>query len=149
MYSLVSSLGEQAKAVAAAPVPFIVALLLVGAVIWWLMRFRYQGVIDNKKATLEAIQARAKAKEATLELTIQSLRGEIAMLAERAKQETNLQPAVAGLERLAEKATIEVGELRQANNAVTHAITTRWHPAYAKHVSGPVFVPEDHEKPKT
>src|SRR5215207_6550914 len=133
-----SSAADQFNAVAAAPVPFAFAVIAAGVAIWAVTRWAYRVVIDKKKATLEAVQAEAKAKEAKLELTIQSLRNEVAKLAEKANRDATLQPEVAGLVKLTEKAITEARELRTANNAVSQAISGRWHPAYGAHVTGPV-----------
>jgi len=92
------------------------------------MEWAHRAVINKQRATLESARQEAQAKEAKLELTIHSLRYQLSKLAEAAKQDTTLQPGVTEAEKLKEKAVIEVGELRHANNAFSNIIRS-WHPA--------------------
>jgi hypothetical protein len=66
----VPSAQDMFNSVAAAPVPFIGALILTVTVIWGLMEWAHRAVINKQRATLESARPAAQGKEAKLELTI-------------------------------------------------------------------------------
>jgi hypothetical protein len=46
----------QVAAVTAAPIPFLVAVLIVGGLIWWLVNWSYSAVLSHKDAEIKLLE---------------------------------------------------------------------------------------------
>jgi F0F1-type ATP synthase membrane subunit b/b' len=132
--------SDQWSAVFNAPIPFSLAVAAVMVVlttaIWKAFKWRYDGVIEKKQATIDQTQslvelAKADAggsKEKVTELTatIKKLESKIETLTKEAKEAAmgaKPSPTLAEVGRLVATATAQVTDVSTANNAVSQSLS--------------------------
>jgi hypothetical protein len=124
------SLSEQFAAALSALVPFSLAVLVVGIVIWRAFEWRYQAVIEKTKSLYELSQSTAQLaqkaaaeKEATLSGTVAELNQEIKELTAKLEEQPNkmsadVMPAMKKLNQTSTLAKNQMVDLKTANNNV-------------------------------
>jgi hypothetical protein len=153
--STLPTASEQFGAVLGAPIPFALALLGVGVVIWRAMEWAYRQRIDlwqTMHAQVAVDNQIIKDRVTRLEANDLSQRKEIAELRERAKDNPALQPAILRLSQSTDEAKTLLVQLGQANSAISEALSRAGTPVVLRVTPGrytggeltqPVYVPED------
>src|SRR5215813_15643062 len=84
MDQLVKYLLDQMRVIGDAPVVFAGIVLVIAAVIWWILRWRYSGIIRNKERTIALYKNRLDGGSADeAKAKIDSLEGQIWTLKDR------------------------------------------------------------------
>jgi len=84
MDQLVKYLLDQMRVIGDAPVVFAGIVLVIAAVIWWILRWRYSGIIKNKEKTIALYKNRLDgASPDEAKAKIDSLEGQIWTLKDR------------------------------------------------------------------
>src|SRR5262249_45646366 len=114
------SVDQQFAAVFGAPLPFVLAVVVVGIGIWkaiaWLYQWRYGGTIEHIEAMLRLVAEErriASDRENNLASTVNSLTAELAKTTGKTEDKV-----VRQVENSTVKLKSEFDQLRQANNAV-------------------------------
>jgi Tfp pilus assembly protein PilO len=122
--------ADQLSAALSAPIPFFfavgaVAVVIAGAV-WKAFDGRYGGIIELTRTMLELARTEAqsaKAKESDLKQTVESLKRQLEKLADKSKNDRELQPLVQDLTIATTTASAQLSQLGQANTAVSESLS--------------------------
>jgi hypothetical protein len=121
---------DQINAVFNAWLPFILAVIFVGAVMWRALAWRFNAVMEKRKELYDllateaqlATQAAAR-REAELKATLDQQAEQIKVLeAKKDKMPAEVQPAIADLVTSSNTAITQMGQLVNANNHTTEAV---------------------------
>jgi hypothetical protein len=146
--------SEQITAVSNSLIPFGFAVGFVAIVIWRAMEWAYRRRIDLLLTMHDQVAAEnqiIKDRASRLEANDVSQKQEIAELRERVKDIPDLQPAIQRLSQSSDEAKMLLGQLGQANNAISEALSRAGTPLVLRSGRGgvfedvvePVYVPED------
>jgi len=123
--------ADQFWAVLNAPIPFALALVVVGAAIWKAMEWRYGGIIEMTRERVELAKADAaasKSRESELTTTVETLESKIEGLSQSValdkeklanEQKTELEE----IRKLAELLSAQLASVSAANNAVSDSLS--------------------------
>jgi hypothetical protein len=114
---------DQFAAVLAAPIPFALAFVAFGIVVWRMMEWRYGGVIEKTSAMMKLAEFEAKVatqKRDELAETVNKISNEMEAL----KEKDTLTPAqLQPLSASTAIAVTQLSELGRANSAVSQALS--------------------------
>jgi hypothetical protein len=118
------SLQDQVNAILSAPIPFLVVCGAAVAVAWGAMQWLYKARIEKTKHLFEPARSEIEVKT-NISARIE---GELKKEVDRLKLELETSPEIPSLTQKLSSIQLKIGELAQANNAVSVAVScsTPW-----------------------